>query len=58
MKIKIKKVLGNRSTLKMDKIRDISINEAVLHVLDNNTDEPILNNYQLDINEDSYRFCG
>ncbi|AJA50080.1 hypothetical protein CPAST_c40510 [Clostridium pasteurianum DSM 525 = ATCC 6013] len=40
----------------MDKIRDISINEAVLHVLDNNADEPILNNYQLDINEDSYRF--
>jgi hypothetical protein len=40
----------------MDKIRDISINEAVLHVLDNSVDEPILNNYKMDINEDSYRF--
>jgi hypothetical protein len=40
----------------MDKIRDISINEAVLHVLDNSADEPILNNYQLELNDDSYRF--
>lgn len=40
----------------MDKIRDISINEAVLHVLDNNSDEPILNNYKMELNEEDYRF--
>ncbi|MFL0245504.1 nucleoid-associated protein [Candidatus Clostridium stratigraminis] len=40
----------------MDKIRDIAINEAVLHVLDNNSDEPILNNYMMELNEEVYRF--
>lgn len=40
----------------MDKIRDININEAVIHVLDNVTDRPILNNYKMNITEDSYRF--
>ena len=40
----------------MDKIRDISIIEAILHVLDTNSDEPILNNYMLQLNEESYKF--
>lgn len=40
----------------MDKIRDISINEAVLHVLDNNSDKPILNHYKLELNEEVYKF--
>lgn len=40
----------------MDKIRDISINEAVLHVLDNNSDKPVLNNYKLELNEEIYKF--
>ncbi|MBU3155160.1 nucleoid-associated protein [Clostridium estertheticum] len=40
----------------MDKIRDIQINEAVIHVLDNNSDEPILNNYMLDLTEEVYKF--
>lgn len=40
----------------MDKIRDISIQEAVLHVLDNNSDEPILNSYLMELNGDVYRF--
>lgn len=40
----------------MDKIRDISIQEAVLHVLDNNSDEPILNQYKLELNDDIYKF--
>lgn len=40
----------------MDKIRDISINEAVLHVLDNNSDEPILNNYKIALNDEVYKF--
>lgn len=40
----------------MDKIRDISITEAILHVLDTNSDEPILNNYKMQLNEESYKF--
>jgi hypothetical protein len=40
----------------MDKIRDISINEAVLHVLDTTSDKPILNNYMLELTEEVYRF--
>ncbi len=40
----------------MDKIRDISINEAVLHVLDNNSDEPILNNYKIALTDEVYKF--
>ena len=40
----------------MDKIRDISIQEAVLHVLDTNSEEPILNSYQLELNDDVYKF--
>jgi hypothetical protein len=40
----------------MDKIRDISISEAIIHVLDNSSDEPILNNYKMELNEDAYRF--
>lgn len=40
----------------MDKIRDISITEAILHVLDTNSDEPILNNYKMDLTEESYKF--
>lgn len=40
----------------MDKIRDISILEAALHVLDNNADAPVLNNYKMDLGEEVYRF--
>jgi len=40
----------------LDKIRDISINEAILHVLDTNSDEPILNNYMMQLNDESYKF--
>lgn len=40
----------------MDKIRDISINEAILHVLDTNSDEPILNNYMMELSDEVYRF--
>lgn len=40
----------------MDKIRDISINEAILHVLDTSSDEPILNNYNMQLNDESYKF--
>ncbi|MBX4259779.1 nucleoid-associated protein (plasmid) [Clostridium estertheticum] len=38
----------------MEYIKEININEAVIHVLDNNSDVPILNEYALDLNEDMY----
>jgi len=40
----------------MDKIRDITITEAILHVLDKNADEPILNDYMMSLTEESYKF--
>lgn len=40
----------------MEYIKEININEAILHILDNNSDEPILNEYTLDLDEDIYRF--
>lgn len=40
----------------MEYINDININEAVIHILDSNGVEPILNEYSLDLNEDIYKF--
>lgn len=40
----------------MEYINDININEAVIHVLDSNAGEPILNEYSLDLNEEAYKF--
>lgn len=40
----------------MEYVREIQINEVVIHVLDNKTEEPILNEYRLDLNEEIYRF--
>ena len=40
----------------MEYVNDININEAVIHVLDSNTAEPILNEYSLELNEDVYKF--
>lgn len=40
----------------MDYVNDININEAVLHILDNNASEPILNEYKLELSEDTYKF--
>ncbi len=40
----------------MEYIKEININEAILHILDNNSDEPILNEYTLSLDEDVYRF--
>lgn len=40
----------------MEYIREISINEAVIHILDNNLEEPILNEFRLELNEDIYKF--
>ena len=40
----------------MEYINDININEAVIHILDSNADEPVLNEYSLDLDEDIYKF--
>ena len=40
----------------MEYINDINIQEAVIHILDTNTSEPILNEYTLELNEDIYKF--
>ncbi|KEI18224.1 nucleoid-associated protein [Clostridium haemolyticum] len=40
----------------MEYINDVTINEAVVHVLDNNADEPILNGYKLELNDEVYTF--
>lgn len=39
-----------------DVVRDINIQEAVIHVLDSNGDEPILNEFKLDLSETVYKF--
>lgn len=40
----------------MEYISDINIQEAVIHIIDSNADEPILNEYSLELNEDIYNF--
>lgn len=40
----------------MEYIIDINIQEAVIHILDSNSDEPILNEYTLELSEDIYKF--
>lgn len=40
----------------MEYINDININEAVIHILDSNGAEPVLNEYSLELNEDVYKF--
>ncbi|WP_238884478.1 nucleoid-associated protein [Clostridium sp. YIM B02551] len=40
----------------MEYINDINILDAVIHVLDNNSDEPILNEYKLDLGDEVYKF--
>lgn len=40
----------------MDYINEINVNEAVIHILDNNGAEPILNEYKLELDEDTYKF--
>lgn len=40
----------------LEYIKEININEAIIHVLDNNADEPILNEYALDLDEEKHDF--
>ncbi|MDV4152391.1 nucleoid-associated protein [Clostridium sp. AL.422] len=40
----------------MEYINDINIQEAVIHIVDSNGEEPILNEYNLELSEDTYKF--
>ena len=40
----------------MEYINEININSAIIHVLDNSVDEPILNEYPLSLTEEVYEF--
>jgi Nucleoid-associated protein len=40
----------------LEYIREITINEAVIHILDINSDEPVLNEYTLELTEELYKF--
>ncbi|NFR85788.1 MULTISPECIES: nucleoid-associated protein [unclassified Clostridium] len=40
----------------MEYINDININQTVIHVLDRNASEPVLNEYILELNDEVYKF--
>ncbi|SHJ92409.1 hypothetical protein SAMN02745248_01333 [Hathewaya proteolytica DSM 3090] len=40
----------------MEYIKEINIHEAVIHILDQNSDNPILNEFALDLTEETYGF--
>lgn len=40
----------------MEYVNDININQAIIHVLDTNAEEPVLNEYSLELNEDVYKY--
>lgn len=40
----------------MEYVNEININEAVIHILDSNGEQPILNEYSLELDEDTYTF--
>ena len=40
----------------MEYIKEIDINEAIIHILDNNGDEPVLNNFTLELSDEIYTF--
>jgi hypothetical protein len=42
----------------MEYVNEININEAVIHVLDSNGEEAILNEYSLELNEETYIFLN
>ncbi|NFO82793.1 nucleoid-associated protein, partial [Clostridium botulinum] len=40
----------------MEYINDININQAVIHILDRNAAEPVLNEFTLELTEEVYKF--
>ncbi|WP_251861530.1 nucleoid-associated protein [Clostridium sp. Marseille-Q2269] len=40
----------------MEYIKEVNINEAIIHILDNNSEEPVLNEYKLRLDDEIYKF--
>ncbi|NCI20761.1 nucleoid-associated protein [Clostridium botulinum] len=40
----------------MEYIKEININEAIIHILDSNANSPILNEYKLGLDDENYKF--
>ena len=40
----------------MEYVNDINIQEAVIHILDSNGIDPVLNEFTLELTEDIYKF--
>ncbi len=40
----------------MEYIKEVNINEAVVHILDNNSEEPVLNEYKLRLDDECYKY--
>lgn len=48
--------MNKQGAYNLEYIKEININEAVVHILDNNAEEPVLNEYTLELNEEVYNF--
>ncbi len=40
----------------MEYIKEVNINEAIIHILDSNANGPILNEYKLRLDDENYKF--
>ncbi|MFT8313352.1 MAG: nucleoid-associated protein [Clostridium sp.] len=40
----------------MEYINEVNLNEAIIHVLDNNGDEPVYNEYTLELSDETYEY--
>ncbi|WP_049043266.1 nucleoid-associated protein [Clostridium sporogenes] len=40
----------------MEYIKEVNINEAVVHILNNDSEEPVLNEYQLRLDDETYKY--
>ncbi|APR02840.1 hypothetical protein CLQ_13958 (plasmid) [Clostridium botulinum Af84] len=40
----------------MEYIKEVNINEAIIHILDSNANSPILNEYKLGLDDENYKF--
>ncbi|EJO5349051.1 nucleoid-associated protein [Clostridium botulinum] len=40
----------------MEYIKEVNINEAVVHILNKNSEEPVLNEYQLRLDDETYKY--
>jgi nucleoid-associated protein YejK len=40
----------------LEYVKEIHINEAIIHILDNNSSDPVLNEHYLELNEEIYKF--